>query len=102
MSGLIRSTCDVRTAMVLPIWTGYLTRKSRCIIVIIVENGWSLNNEENNFLDILVEAYIGRVCFVVLMVCSLYRIFSNKCPYCGKLRVSNGEYCSYCGKKIDG
>ena len=55
-----------------------------------------------NDYDILVEAYIGCVCFVVLMVCSLYRIFSNKCPYCGKLRVSNGEYCSYCGKKIDG
>lgn len=71
------------------------------IIVLIID--WAVMGLKifTNDYDILVEAYIGCACFGILMVCSFYRIFSNKCPHCGKLRVSGGEYCSYCGKKID-
>lgn len=54
----------------------------------------------NGDYDILVGAYIGAACLVVIFVCAIYKAFSDKCPHCGKLRMSNGEYCSYCGKKI--
>ena len=55
----------------------------------------------NGDYDIVVGAYIGLGCIIVIIVCGLYKIFSGKCPYCGKLRTSNGEYCSYCGKKVN-
>ncbi|MBE5767157.1 MAG: hypothetical protein E7335_08355 [Clostridiales bacterium] len=55
---------------------------------------------DNNYDNITIGAYIALVCWVILMVCALYRLFNSKCPHCGKLRMSRGEYCSYCGKKI--
>ncbi len=55
----------------------------------------------NGDYDFLGKAYTAAVCFVVLFGCILYRIFSNKCPHCGKARMTNGSYCSYCGRKID-
>ncbi len=55
----------------------------------------------NGNYDIEAFVYVGGVLIVVMIVCYLYRLFSNKCPHCGKLRLSNGDYCSYCGKKID-
>jgi hypothetical protein len=51
--------------------------------------------------DITTGAYIGYVCWIVMIVCCLYRIFSRKCPHCGKLRTTGGSYCPYCGRKID-
>lgn len=51
--------------------------------------------------DITVGAYIGIACIIVIFVCALYKMLTNKCPHCGKVRMSNGEYCSYCGKKIE-
>ena len=51
--------------------------------------------------DFTVEPYIGLVCFIIMIVCCLYRYYSRKCPYCGKPRQTNGEYCTYCGKKIN-
>ena len=54
----------------------------------------------DNDYDITVEAVIGIVCFIVLLACSVYKIFSNKCPHCGKQILSEGEYCPHCGKKI--
>ena len=53
----------------------------------------------NNDYNITVEAYIALFCFVVLFICCMYKIFSTKCPNCGKVRWTDGEYCSYCGKK---
>jgi len=53
----------------------------------------------NNDYNITVEAYIALVCFVLLFICCMYKIFSNNCPNCGKVRWTDGEYCSYCGKK---
>ena len=53
----------------------------------------------DNDYKIIVEAYIALVCFVLLFICCMHKIFSNKCPNCGKVRWTDGEYCSYCGKK---
>ena len=53
----------------------------------------------NNDYNITVEAYIALVCFVLLFICCMCKIFSNKCPNCRKVRWTDGEYCSYCGKK---
>lgn len=50
--------------------------------------------------DIIIEAYIGLICFVTMLICILIRSFSTKCPYCGKIRVSNGRYCPHCGKEL--
>ena len=54
----------------------------------------------DNDYNITVEAYIALVCFVLLFICAMYRIFSRgKCKHCGKFRWTDGEYCPYCGKK---
>ena len=55
---------------------------------------------ENDY-NITVESYIGAACIVVIAVCCFCRIFGNKCPHCGKIRITDGDYCSYCGKKIE-
>ena len=44
--------------------------------------------------------YLALVCLAILFVCSVYRIFSSKCPHCGKLRLTNGKYCPHCGNEI--
>lgn len=50
--------------------------------------------------DIITEAYIGLACLLLLFLCAFYKIMNRKCPYCGKFRLTNGKYCSYCGTKI--
>ena len=50
--------------------------------------------------DIQTMAYIGLVCWIVLLICLLILVVSNKCPHCGKIRRSRGKYCPYCGKEI--
>ena len=54
---------------------------------------------ENDY-NITVEAHIGLVCYIVILVGVFIRIFTDRCPHCGKIRISKGEYCSYCGNKI--
>ena len=54
---------------------------------------------DNNY-NITVEAYIGLICFIVLIISIFIRCFTDRCPHCGKIRVAQGAYCSYCGKKI--
>ena len=51
--------------------------------------------------DITSGAYIGAACLGVMLVCAVCRLFSSKCPHCGKLTQSNGNYCPYCGKEIN-
>ena len=52
--------------------------------------------------EIITEVYIGLVCWIVMILSLLYRKFTmDKCQYCGKLRTTNGKYCSYCGKEIN-
>ncbi len=50
--------------------------------------------------DFVPAAYVALVCWVVFCICLILRIFTCKCPYCGKPRLTRGEYCSHCGKKI--
>lgn len=51
--------------------------------------------------NITVEAYIGLVSIIVLAISGLVKRFSNsKCPYCGKILIDTGKYCSHCGKEL--
>jgi len=50
--------------------------------------------------DIVAEGYIALIFLWINCACHIYRAFSNKCPHCGKLRLSNGKYCSHCGREI--
>lgn len=50
--------------------------------------------------EIRAEAYTMLACLIVIAACAISRMFTDKCPYCGKLRVSNGKYCPHCGKEI--
>ncbi len=70
------------------------------IIVFMIDWGVVGLKLLNGDYDITVGAYIGLVCILVIWISVFYRIFSDKCPHCGKVRLSNGEYCSYCGKKV--
>jgi hypothetical protein len=54
----------------------------------------------NGNYDIIIEAYIGLICFIGLFSCIAIRLLCNKCPHCGKMRVSNGMYCPYCRKEL--
>lgn len=54
----------------------------------------------DNDYNITVEAYIGLVCFIVIIVSIFIRVYTNRCPHCGKVRLTKGTYCSYCGKEI--
>ncbi len=70
------------------------------IIVLIVDWGvMGVKILDNNY-DIMVEAYIGLACILIIFMCALYKIFRNKCPYCSKMQLTNGKYCSFCGKNI--
>lgn len=55
---------------------------------------------DNNYI-ITVEAHIGLVCYIVIIACVFIRSFTDRCPYCGKIRATKGPYCSYCGQKIE-
>ena len=54
----------------------------------------------NGNYDVIAEAYIGAVCFVIMLVCLLIKKFSSKCPHCGKISNSGGRFCPHCGKTI--
>ena len=55
---------------------------------------------DNNY-NITVEAHIGLICYIVIIVCILIRSFTDRYPHCGKIRITKGSYCSYCGQKIE-
>ena len=46
------------------------------------------------------EAYTALLCVAIILICIIIRMFSDKCPHCGKLRVSSGKFCPYCGKEL--
>ena len=50
--------------------------------------------------EFLVEAYIGLVCVVVMLIGLLCKVFGNKCPYCKKILQVDAKFCSYCGKDV--
>ena len=52
--------------------------------------------------DVIVGAYIGLVSLVTFFLCALYLRFMTRCPHCGKVKQTFGEYCPCCGKKFNG
>ena len=54
----------------------------------------------NGNYSIEFEAYIAFVSLWISAAAAFLRAFTNKCPHCGKVILSSGEYCSHCGKKI--
>ena len=55
----------------------------------------------NGNYSITAEAVIALLSLAALLFCNIIRIFSHKCPYCGKLLVTNGNFCPHRGKKTD-
>lgn len=55
---------------------------------------------EGNY-SISVEACIVMTCLLVILICTLSRVFTDRCPHCGKIRVSKGSFCPYCGKNLE-
>lgn len=53
----------------------------------------------DNDYNITVEAYVGLISIIVCLGSIIY--LRGRCPHCGKLRVSFGKYCPYCGKEIN-
>ena len=47
--------------------------------------------------DVILESYIGYACFLMLAVCGILMLFSTRCPHCGKVQITKGKYCPYCG-----
>ena len=54
-----------------------------------------------NDYEITFEAWLALVCLAVVGVGAVFHIFENKCPHCGKPHLSDGAFCSYCGKRIN-
>ena len=50
--------------------------------------------------DIVAECYAAMGCWAVFLLCVLLRALQSKCPHCGRLRVSRGAYCPFCGKEM--
>ena len=70
------------------------------LVVFIIAWGFVGMKLVDGDYDITAGAYVAFGCVLIMFGCNLYRIFNTKCPHCGKLRLTNGEYCPYCGKKI--
>ncbi len=51
--------------------------------------------------EFMAEAYIGYGSLVVFFASLICVRMTNRCPHCGKVKISFGTYCPYCGKKID-
>lgn len=70
------------------------------IFVVVIALGiMGLKLYDGNY-NIAVEVYITMGCLMVILGCAVSKVFTDKCPHCGKLRVSNGKFCPYCGKEI--
>lgn len=78
------------------IWTAFISG----LAFVIVWGVLGLNIMNNDYKDVTPLAYVGLGCLIVLVVSLIVlRWNSWKCPHCGKVRWTNGLYCSYCGKK---
>ena len=55
---------------------------------------------DNNY-NFITEAYIACGSFGIFFISLIYLKWGkSRCPYCGKVRMSSGKYCSHCGKEI--
>lgn len=70
------------------------------IIVLVLDLGIIGLKIFNNNYDIILEGYIGRACFLILPVCAIFRLFTERCPHCGKMKIAKGKYCPYCGEEM--
>lgn len=70
------------------------------LVMLITWGVVGLNIANGDYEAVTPGAYIMLVCLIVNLVCALYKLFSDKCPHCGRLRLVNGQYCRHCGKKI--
>ena len=60
-----------------------------------------VNIVNNDYEAVTSLTYAGMGCLIILLVSLVVlRWHSWKCPHCGKVRWTNGRYCSYCGKEI--
>ncbi len=44
--------------------------------------------------------YVGLVCMILIFMGVFYKLFVNRCPYCGKFLFFDETYCSSCKKEI--
>jgi len=71
------------------------------IAVFVID--WSilgLKMLKHNYL-VTTETYIGLISFVAFFICVFYLKLTNRCPHCGKTKLSFGKYCPYCGKEMN-
>ena len=69
------------------------------IILFIAMGVMGIKIFDGNY-DIVAEGCVALIFLLISCVCNIYRAFSNRCPHCGKIRLSNGKYYSHCGKEI--
>ena len=43
---------------------------------------------------------IGAACWFIVLICVFCKIRMNRCPHCGKVVETRGDYCPYCGEKV--
>ena len=68
-------------------------------VLVIVSGVMGFKLIDGNY-DILLEAYLALACIIAAFVSSVYKLLRSRCPHCGRVRLSEGKYCSYCGKEI--
>ena len=69
------------------------------VVFVIVWGVLGLNIYNGNY-DITTEAYLGGGCIILMAVCAVYRLLTDKCPHCGKIRQIRSAYCPHCGTKM--
>ena len=69
------------------------------IIVFVIDWGIGAMMIYDGEFENNVWMYVGFVS-IVIFFCSLIYLKTTRCPHCGKMNQSFGEYCPYCSKKI--
>lgn len=69
-------------------------------LIAIIDSGVMCLKIYDGDYNIIAEAYIASACLIVILACAIYKVFTDKCPHCGKMRVSNGKFCPHCGKEL--
>lgn len=43
---------------------------------------------------------IGAACWFIVLICVFCKMRMNRCPHCGEVVETRGDYCPYCGEKV--
>lgn len=80
-----------------------MATRALVIAVIVFLIDWGIMGLKllDNDYNITIEAYIGLVCWIIIFASIICRALTDKCPHCGKIRVTKVMYCTYCGNKIN-